>query len=166
VGKLGAVRGELGDLLVVLGEDDAALGVTQDVDGVLRVGARVDRGRGTSGAHHREVREDPLVARAGRDADALLGLDAQRDQARGERLDLVAGLLPGDGLPRLATREAEGLGVRGRGDAVEELDSDVGRHGVEEGRVDGGRHLLPTHSSERGATAPHSGASWKTWAVT
>ena len=101
VRQLGAVVGQLLELLVVLGEDDVALGVGEDVDGVLGVGARVDRGGRAGGAHHREVGQDPLVAGAGGDADALLGLDAQRDQAGGQRLDLVADLLPGDGLPCL-----------------------------------------------------------------
>ena len=95
-------------------------------------------------------------------AAGLIALGVEPEQrvgiASGTRYEwILADLLPGDGLPRLPTREAEGLGVRRPGDAVEELDGHIGRHRVEEGRVDRGRHLLPTHSSERGAAAPHSG---------
>ena len=57
---------ELGDLLVVLGEHDPALGVGQDVGDVLGVGRGVDRrGRG-AGAHDGQVGEDPLEAGARR----------------------------------------------------------------------------------------------------
>ena len=76
---------------------------------------------------------------------------------------LLTGLPPGDGLPLVATGVAEGVAVRRCRDPIEELHGNVGRHRVEEGRVDGGRHLLPTHSSERGATAPHSGGVLLTW---
>ena len=53
---------------------------------------RVDRRGRAAGAHDREVGQDPLEAGAGGDADALLGLDAQREQAGRELVDLVAGL--------------------------------------------------------------------------
>ena len=72
VRQLGLALGELGDLLVVLGEDDPALGVAEDVRRVLGVRGRVDRGRRRAGAHDGEVGEDPLVAGAGGDADPLL----------------------------------------------------------------------------------------------
>ena len=52
----------------------------------------VDGGGGCAGAHDRQVGEDPLVARAGSDADPLLRLDAEREQAGGELVDAVAGL--------------------------------------------------------------------------
>ena len=72
VGQLGAVLAELGHLLVVLGEDHAALGVGEDVADVLGDGRGVDRRGGAAGAHDREVGEDPLDAGARGDADALL----------------------------------------------------------------------------------------------
>ena len=64
VRQLVLVLGDLGDLLVVLGEDDPALRVAEDVAGVLGVGRRVDGGRGAAGAHDGEVGQDPLVAGA------------------------------------------------------------------------------------------------------
>ena len=54
------------------------------------------------GAHDREVGEDPLEAGAGGDADALLGLEPEGEQAGREPRDLVAGLAPGHRLPALA----------------------------------------------------------------
>ncbi len=108
--ELGLALGELGELLVVLGEDELAVGVTEDVGGVLGVGARVDRRGGATGTHHRQVGDDPLVARAGGDADPLLGLETERQQTGREPGDLVAGLastsptpttrLGGSGRPR------------------------------------------------------------------
>ena len=73
---------------------------------------RVDRGRRAGRTHHREVGEDPLVAGARGDADALLGLQTEREQAGREAGDPVAGLLPGDGLPGLAPRVAVRLASR------------------------------------------------------
>ena len=84
---------------VVLGEDDLALGVAQDVRRVLLVGGGVHRRRGRGRAHDAEVGEDPLVARAGHDPDALLGLHPKGQQPGGDPLTVLAGLLPGDGLP-------------------------------------------------------------------
>ena len=141
---------QLGDLLVVLGEDEAGLGVAEDVRRVLGVGARVDRGRGARGAHHREVGQDPLVARAGHDADPLLRLEAEREQSRREGLDPVTGLLPGDGLPRVALRVAEGLARGGLGDAVQEQDRHVRLEVVDEARVVLDRHGTPCAESGGG----------------
>ena len=61
--------------------------------------------------------------------DALLGLDAQGQQARGDAGDLLAGLLPRHLLPGLALghREAVGLVVRALGNALQELDGHVDR---------------------------------------
>ena len=112
-GELAAPGGELGELGVVLDEDDLALGVAEDVRRVLLVRRGVDRGRGATGAHDREVGEDPLVAGARGDADPLLGLDPEREQSCGEVGDPVAGLLPGDRLPGVADRVAERLVAAG-----------------------------------------------------
>ena len=62
-----------------------------------------------AGAHHGEVGEDPLVAGRRRDADALLGLDAEREQPGREVADPVTGLLPRHRLPAVALREPIGL---------------------------------------------------------
>ncbi|CAB4732085.1 unannotated protein [freshwater metagenome] len=139
-GQLGAVLGDLRDLRSVLREEHAAFGVTQDVRRVLGVRRRVDRGRGTSGAHHREIGQDPLVAGARRDAHALLALEAQRLQTRGEARDQVADLPPGHRLPGVTHREAVRLPVRGRLDTVPEQDGDVGDELVEERGITHDRH--------------------------
>ena len=73
VRELGLVRLELGDLVVVLGEHDGALGVGQDVGDVLGHRRGIDRRGGAARAHDGEVGEDPLDPGAGGDADALLG---------------------------------------------------------------------------------------------
>ncbi len=120
-GQLGVLLTELGDLLVVLGEHDAAVGVGQDVGDVVGHRARVDRGRCGAGGVDREVGEDPLDAGAGGDRDALLGLDAERDEARGEVGHAYAGLGPGQRVPLLVlVGVAVGLVVAGFLDAVVE----------------------------------------------
>ena len=143
VRQLGLALGELRDLVVVLGEDDAALGVAEDVRRVLGVRGRVDRGRRRTGAHDGEVGEDPLVAGVGGDADPLLHLDAQREQPGSQPGHLVAGLLPGDRGPRLTLGVAVGLGVRRGFHPVVELDRHVGDHGVDEARVRVDWHCTP-----------------------
>ena len=85
VGQVVAMGLELGDLRVVLGEDQAGARVGQDVGDVLRVGGRVDRRRRGPGAQDREVGQSPVDPRRGDDGDPLLGLDAERDQPGGER---------------------------------------------------------------------------------
>ncbi len=141
--------GDLGELLVVLGEDDAALGVAEDVRRVLAVGARVDGRRRAAGAHDRQVGQDPLVARARGDADPLLGLQAQREQARGQAPHPVAGLPPGHRLPGLASRVAVGLGVGGLRDSLEEEDRDVLGQVVDEAGVMGDGHCSPASGRDR-----------------
>ena len=126
---------ELGELVVVLGEDDLALGVREDVGRVLLVGARVDRGGRGARTHDPEVGEDPLVARARGDADALLGLDAEGEQAGRHLGHLVARLLPGHRLPGLAHRVAEGLQLRRLLHPLEELDGDVRRQALDKAGV-------------------------------
>ena len=114
------VPGRRARLLVVLGEDHVAVGVGDDVGDVIGVGRGVDGRGGAAGARDREVGEDPLVARAGGDADPLLTLDAQCQQARGEVADPVAGLLPGQRRPRA-------VGAPGSGTPREWVRSSRGR---------------------------------------
>jgi hypothetical protein len=131
---------QLGELAVVLGEHHAALGVGQDVGDVLGDRRGVDGGGRRAGAHDREVGDDPLVARVGRDAHALLGLDAEGDEARREAGHLGAGLLPGDRLPGLAHREPVGLVVAAGLDAVQELTAHGHGTVVDDALVDHTRH--------------------------
>ena len=104
--------------VVVLGEDDAALGVRQDVADVVGHRRGVDGGGGDAGAHVGEVGEDPLEAGARGDPDPLLRLHPERHQPCGEPADTVAGLLPGHRLPGLTDGIAEGLPVAAGGHPV------------------------------------------------
>jgi hypothetical protein len=115
---------DLRDLGVVLGEDHPALGVGEDVADVLGHGRGVDGGRRHPGAHVGEVGQDPLVAGAGGDPDALLRLHPQGDEPSGEAADPLARLAPGDGLPGVADRVAEGFPVAARRHPVHELTPD------------------------------------------
>ena len=118
--QLVAVVAQLGDLGVVLGEGHHRPGVGHDVGDVLRVGARVDGGRGRPGAEHREVGQHPLDPGGGDQRHPLLRLHAEVQQAGGEVLHPLAGLAPGDRLPAGTDRAAVGLPRRRRGDPVEE----------------------------------------------
>src|SRR5690606_32856641 len=93
---------------------------------VLGDRGRVDGGGGRSGAHDRQVGEDPLVAGAGGDADPLLGLDPERQQAGRELVDVLAGLAPRHRLPGVPDRVAEGLAVGGLAYPFDELHGHVG----------------------------------------
>src|SRR5690606_30773937 len=98
-------------------------------------GGGIHRGGGASGAHDREIGQDPLVARRGRDADPLLALEPEGEQAGREASYPIARLAPADGLPAVAHWEPEGLVVTAALHAVEELYGAVLRHRVEETRV-------------------------------
>ena len=84
-----------------------------------------------------------IHSRAGHDADALLGLHSQGQQPGGDPADVLAGLLPGDGLPGVALGVAERLALGGLGHPLEELHGHVGRQGVDEAGVDRGGHEAP-----------------------
>ena len=115
------VRPDLLDLALVLGEEEACVGVPEDVGDVSVAGARVDGGRGASGEHDGHVRQDPVEPGVGRDRDPLLRLEAQREQAARQLLGVVVGLLPGQRSPTgvVGQRGPECLSVRGRADPVE-----------------------------------------------
>ena len=115
----------LRELLAVLGDRRSASRSREDERDVLGVGARVDRGGGSAGGHRGQVEEDPLEAGVARDRDAVLGLQAQREQARGELGDALAAAAPAPGLPAAAGgRGAEGLAGGVGCDAVEEQPSE------------------------------------------
>jgi hypothetical protein len=119
VGQLVAVRLHLGDLLVVLGEDDPRARVAEDVGDVVGRRGGVDGGGGGAGAQDAEVGEDPLDPGAGGDRDPVLGLDAERQQAGGDLPHPLADLAPGQRLPAVADRIPERLPVRRGRDAIE-----------------------------------------------
>ena len=120
VGEVVTKCAELGDLGVVLGEDEACAAVGEDVSDVLDAGRRVDRRRRCAGAHDREVGIQPLDAGRGSDRDPLLRPDAQCEQPRGHGSDRLRGLPPRHGLPPAGHGMPECL-ARGSGrDAVEE----------------------------------------------
>ena len=94
-GELVLVHAYLLDLRVVLGEDEAGVGVAEDVGDVGVVGGRVDRRGGAAGQHDAVVGQDPVQTGARSDGDALFGLQPQRQQSGGDLLRVVVGLLPG-----------------------------------------------------------------------
>ena len=110
--------GQLEDLLrlgPVLGHDDDRLGVAQDEQLIRRLGVGVDGRRGAPRAGHAEVGEDPLDARHRRNGHALLTPQPERDEARGDLVDLALGLAPGHVHPPLGLgveRHPVGHGVR------------------------------------------------------
>ena len=54
------MHADLLDLRVILGEDEAGVGVAEDVGDVRVVGGRVDRRGGASGQHDAVVGQDPV----------------------------------------------------------------------------------------------------------
>ncbi|CPU66021.1 Uncharacterised protein [Mycobacteroides abscessus] len=119
---LGRVGGRLDD-----GEPDA--GVRQDPVHLLGGRRLVDGdGHGTHGPGG-EVEEGPLVAGARHDRDVVAGLDAAREEAAGDRHDVVLELLRGDALPRTV----------GGGAALDERRPGVARDTVGEEGADGRR---------------------------
>ena len=109
-------------------------------DDVVGHRRRVDGGRGATGDHDGEVGQGPLVAGAGGDGDAVLGLDAQRDQPGPDLADHDVELGPGDGDPLVAAVGDDGVqvgGAVGAGvDAVAEHVSDALCLPVQHGLVD------------------------------
>ena len=110
IGQIGAVLDEFVDLGLILGDDHPASRVRHDVGGVAGVGLRIHRGGGRTSAQHRQIDKYPLIARRGRQGDAVFGGDAQRDQPRRDEADAVTDLLPGDALPAVIVRITERLG--------------------------------------------------------
>ena len=106
------------------------------------------------GAHDGEVGVDPLHARARGDADALLRLDAELDESRGEAGHLGPDLLPGDRRPVLTVGEAEGLAVSPRLHTVHELLADRHRTVLDDACIldDWGHPSTPLRP--RGSAAP------------
>ena len=118
VGQVITLGAQLGDLDVVLGEDDPGAAVGQDVGDILAPRRGIDSGRRRTRAHDREVGVEPFDARGGGDRDPLLRLDPQSQQASSHRLDRLGCLRPGDRGPSGVGREPERLAVWGRRDPV------------------------------------------------
>ncbi len=108
-----APLGQLGDLGLVLGEDDAALGVAEDVGDVVGDRRRVDGRRRAAAADDREVGENPLDPGRRRDGDAVLGLDPEGDQPGRPGTDHGVGLAPRERWPaRPRRRGTRGMPLR------------------------------------------------------
>jgi len=71
-----------------------------------------------------KVDDHPFVPRRRGQRDAFLRVDALGDQSRGDKLDPVADLSPGDARPPVVVGETERFGIRCGGDAVEEHPGD------------------------------------------
>lgn len=140
LGQVGAALARLGQLSAVLGDQHAAGRVGEDERRLLGVGARVDRGHGTAGAHDAQVGEDPLDAGVGGERDPLLGLQTEVQQARGDTEDPLGRLAPAQRLPVVGAsaagrrhREPVGLGVRRGGDTLKEECRHGGRAVLDQG---------------------------------
>ncbi len=107
VAEFAAVLPQLGELCVVLGEDDAAAGVGDDVGDVPGGRGGIHRGGGGAGAHDGQVGEHPFVAGGGSQRHPLLGLHAEDDESGREVAHTVARLGPGDAGPLLRVRRVD-----------------------------------------------------------
>ena len=85
-----------------LGDDEVDVRVDEDVGDLVDGAGLVDGYGDEAGRPAREVEERPLVAGAAHDRDAVAGFEAPRDEAGGERVDLVVELARRDGAPRVA----------------------------------------------------------------
>ena len=88
------------DLARVLDEHVARVGVGEDERALLGGARRIDRRRRAAGATGCRGRTSSHSTRVfAEDADALLAMEAEREQARRDRLDALAGLAPGHRAP-------------------------------------------------------------------
>ena len=85
-----------------LGDDEVDVRVDEDVGDLVDGAGFVDGYGDEAGRPAREVEERPLVAGAAHDRDPVAGFEASRDEAGGERVDLVVELARRDGAPRVA----------------------------------------------------------------
>ena len=85
-----------------LGDDEVDVRVDEDVGDLVDGAGLVDGHGDEAGRPAREVEERPLVAGAAHDRDPVAGFEAARDEAGGERVDLVVELARRDGAPRVA----------------------------------------------------------------
>ena len=97
--RLSVHRGELRALRLVLGEREHRLGVPEDVRALLRGARRIDPDDDRADRHHRPVEQHPLEPGARDHRDGVAAADAAGEQPVRERLDALAGLLPGDLAP-------------------------------------------------------------------
>ena len=85
-----------------LGDDEVDVRVDEDVGDLVDGAGLVDGHGDEAGRPAREVEERPLVAGAAHDRDPVAGLEAVRDEAGGDGVDLVVELARRDGAPRVA----------------------------------------------------------------
>ena len=85
-----------------LGDDEVDVRVDEDVGDLVDGAGLVDGHGHEAGRPAREIEERPLVAGAAHDRDPVAGFEAARDEAGGERVDLVVELARRDGAPRVA----------------------------------------------------------------
>ncbi len=88
------------ELLGVLDETEAGLGVGEDVSALVRQVRLIDGDRHPAAGVHREVGFDPFGPRSRQDRDLLTWREAERQQPRRRLHDATRGLLPAHLLPR------------------------------------------------------------------
>ena len=84
-----------------LSDDQVDVRVDQDVGDLVDGASLVDGHRHQGGRPTGEVEERPLVAGTAHDCDPVAGLQAARDEAGGDCVDLVVELARRDGAPRV-----------------------------------------------------------------
>src|SRR5207244_13048257 len=99
---------DLRQLLLVLDEDGARLGVVEHVVALLRGVGLVDRDRGRAGGQDREVGVGPLRARVAEDRDTVTLADAEADEPPPNLADDLTQLLESDVDPVVAHLVAKG----------------------------------------------------------
>jgi hypothetical protein len=109
---------DLRELLLVLDEHRARLGVIEDVVALLGGVRLVDRDGRAAGGQDAEVRERPLGAGVREDRDALAVLEAEVDQPAAHLADGLVQVVVGDGDPLVADlvldRRVVAVGLRGQ----------------------------------------------------
>ena len=84
------------------GDDEGDVRVDEDVGDLVDGAGLVDGHGHEAGRPAGEVEERPFVAGAAHDRDAVARFEAARDEAGGERVDLVVEFARRDGAPRVA----------------------------------------------------------------
>ncbi len=86
-------------LLLVLEEEEARLGVVEDVEDLLGRGGRVDAAGGSAGGHDPQRGVEPLRPVLAQDRHVLLVAEAEGHQAGRHLADALRVLAPGDAVP-------------------------------------------------------------------
>ena len=149
IGQVGTNLEDLGQLLVVLHEDQLGVVVVDDVGAVRGQVGRVDSDRDRTRTDRPVVAKHPFQAGPAEDADPVALLGAERDQRLGDPVDPVTSLGPVDSDPLAALLDLErGSGRIRDADTLEQLVEGLILHGDLSGC---------SRPTPRAIIAPHAG---------